>query len=85
MMTILKLYDIRHCNYYSHILGTKPFSWHAVLHEWSQETNEVTNLAYFLTFDAKCTRSFLNWSQVRHEVKKIENHCIKQTNRKGKE
>ena len=25
------LEDIRHCNYCSHILGTKPFSWHAAL------------------------------------------------------
>ena len=32
-MAILKLQDIRNCNYYSHILGTKPFSWHAALHE----------------------------------------------------
>ena len=65
-MTILKLQDIRHSNYYSHILGTKPFSWHAALKKKKTETNEVTkekkkktetnevtNLAYCFVFPCK--------------------------------
>ena len=59
-MTILKLQDIRHCNYYSHFLGTKPFSWHAALHEWSQRLMKLLIQHIVLTSHAKCARSFRN-------------------------